>query len=117
MPWPLERHFGSPSVFAASEPGDSGATHTQAKSRAAPPEVCLTLPRARLQSVQGLLDVSLPHAKDVEIKATSGQSPISERLSLPRQAWKDQRGRRMSQAKRSESHVLFEASGGGVLVS
>jgi len=46
----------------------------------------------RLQSVQGLLDVSLPHAKDVEIKA-----------------WKDQRGRRMSQAKRSDSHVIFEA--------
>ncbi|CAE7195742.1 SKOR [Symbiodinium natans] len=44
----------------------------------------------RLQSVQGLLDVNLPHAKDDEIKA-----------------WKDQRGQRLSQAKKND--VDFEA--------
>jgi len=47
----------------------------------------------RLQSVQGLLDVNLPHAKDVEIKA-----------------WRDQRGQRMIHARRNGDQEAIEAA-------
>lgn len=47
----------------------------------------------RLQSVQGLLHVNVPHRKDEEI-----------------QAWKAQRGERISQAKRMSSTLAVQAS-------
>ena len=88
----------------------------------------VTLSRVRLQSVQGLLDVNLPHAKDDEIKAPTFAGILGIRSSSSMlflnfllslwggggefgvlQAWKDQRGQRLSQAKKND--VDFEAGG------